>query len=144
MLISPLLVILLCALNEERSIVFTNVYFYLTVLPLYAYLKEYTNTTMARFITLDPLESGTYLRARYVRISFWYCIFKILLRVLRNYVYQIIKAFFQGWFNESVLYYGTYSNETISERSITYKIPNAYFCSILFSYVFILILIAYW
>ena len=78
MLISHLLVILLCALNEERSIVFTNVYFYLTVLPLYAYLKEYTNINMVRFIPLDPLESETYSRARYVLISFGYCLFEIL------------------------------------------------------------------
>ena len=74
---------------------------------------------------------------------------------IKEFNITIFDVLHQGWLNATELYYGTYTNETFNSENDTllnydidtkmsYTIPTAYFATVLVSYMFILILIAYW
>lgn len=59
-----------------------------------------------------------------------------------SFFVSLLFAIFQGFFTNSILYYGFYANHTLMvDYDTTYDIPTAYFSTFAFCYIFVFILL---
>jgi hypothetical protein len=56
---------------------------------------------------------------------------------------NLVFSVFQGWFTDTALYHGYYSNESVSiVAGLTYHMPPAYFFTVLACYLFIFVVVS--